>query len=270
MIFMLSTRTEAATWLKLPDNSYKYMKDNGYFAKNEWLWIGKTGEYTACHYYFDDNERMVTSLQGHRFNSSGQEINNKDKVLTRGATNPHVDDTDNTWVDMFGNKSIGLKVTDEIKNKSKGKRLLLIDKSAHTLQFWDDETLRKEYTITSGLNRGEKTREGDRVTPNGEFYVCLKNSGSKYTAALGVSYPMKRDADRGLANGIINEQTKDWIYQQIDNNGISWGTPLGGLVEIHGLRGLSDNSHGCIQMKDSEIAELYSQVEQGDTIIIRE
>ena len=57
------------------------------------------------------------------------------------------------------------------------------------------------FIVQVGMNseEGDKQFRGDKRTPRGEYYVCLKNGDSTVfsTTVLGLSYPNVKDADRG-------------------------------------------------------------------------
>lgn len=85
-----------------------------------------------------------------------------------------------------------------------------------------------ECSIGTNTINGDKEVEGDRITPTGDYYICTRNDKSAYHLSLGLSYPDKSDADRGLAQGIITQAQRDAIYSAIDNKGCPpWDTALG-------------------------------------------
>jgi hypothetical protein len=62
----------------------------------------------------------------------------------------------------------------------------------------------RTYRVGLGLSPVEdKIRAGDRRTPEGEFYICMKNSHSQFYLSLGLSYPNQKHAERGLRDGLI-------------------------------------------------------------------
>mgnify|MGYP001331080833 CR=1 FL=1 len=86
-----------------------------------------------------------------------------------------------------------------------------------------------------GMNsqEGDKRIQGDKRTPRGEYYVCLKNADSRYYRALGLSYPNQKDADRGYESGLISKEERDRIVSAISQNAMpDWNTALGGYIEI--------------------------------------
>ncbi len=68
-------------------------------------------------------------------------------------------------------------------------------------------TLLRTYKAGLGFSPvADKKQEGDGATPEGEFYVFVKNNRSAYYLSLGISYPNVEDAERGLRDGLINQR----------------------------------------------------------------
>ncbi len=150
-----------------------------------------------------------------------------------------------------------------------GKRVIAVSKSSHVLELWENGTLVKSYSCTSGSVAGDKERKDDCKTPVGEFYVCLMNGNSQYTRGIGVSYPTTEDAERGLSQGLITQSERDSIVNAIQKKQKpNWYTNLGGEIEIHGNGQQTDATRGCIGLKDADIIDLYNRVSYGDTILI--
>ena len=153
---------------------------------------------------------------------------------------------------------------------------ILIDKTARTLTLSDaDGTVL--YTCAVGLSQnptGAKLQEGDKKTPEGAYYVCVKNAKSKFHKALGLSYPNREDADRGFAAGLITEAEKDAIDQAVDNGAQpSWSTALGGQCMIHGQKGdLGSQSNwttGCIAVNNEDIDAIWPLTQVGTKVTIK-
>lgn len=146
---------------------------------------------------------------------------------------------------------------------------LVVRKSARQLTVYDGPRAVKVYAVIVGKGPGDKVRESDQRTPEGDFYVCMKNPQSKYTLSLGLSYPDRDDAARGLRDGLISQQEHDQIVQALDNRDLpDWYTKLGGEIMIHGARDGRDGTAGCIAMDDDDIRELYPQVPLGAVVTI--
>src|SRR5688500_847191 len=81
---------------------------------------------------------------------------------------------------------------------------IVIKKCERKLEIYDGRKLVKTYTVGLGFTaKGNKETEGDGRTPEGEFYVFTKNPESRFHLSLGISYPSKDDAKRGLTGGLI-------------------------------------------------------------------
>ena len=114
---------------------------------------------------------------------------------------------------------------------------------------------------------GDKTQEGDEITPSGSFYICTKNDKSQYYLALGLSYPAIDDAERGLKEGLINQDQYDAIVKANKaGEKPPWDTPLGGAIEIHGSQG--GGTAGCIAMTDEVMDILWSYCNIGVPVTI--
>lgn len=115
----------------------------------------------------------------------------------------------------------------------------------------------------------DKEREGDGRTPEGAFYVCTRGATSRYTCALGISYPSEEDADRGLTTGLISKREHRTIAQAIHRmQRPPWNTGLGGEIMIHGGGLDGDWTAGCIALADAEMAELFDAVPLGTPVEI--
>ncbi len=126
------------------------------------------------------------------------------------------------------------------------------------------------YTVVLGFSPvGDKQLEGDGCTPEGQFYVCVKNPQSKFHLSLGISYPAPANAERALASGAIKNDEFDAILQAYVDGGMPpQKTALGGEIYIHGGGTEGDWTEGCIAMDNSEMEELFSLVEVGMPVLI--
>ena len=67
---------------------------------------------------------------------------------------------------------------------------LVIKKKDRVLEVHEAGRLKKSYTVVLGFSpEGDKGREGDGRTPEGDFYVFTKNEKSRFHLSLGLSYP---------------------------------------------------------------------------------
>jgi len=147
---------------------------------------------------------------------------------------------------------------------------VIIKKKLRTLEVYDDGRLIKSFKVVLGFApAGDKEIEGDGKTPEGEFYVFIKNPESRFHLSLGLSYPSSDDAKRGFANGLISKIERDQIATAIENGKMPpQKTALGGEIYIHGGGVDSDWTNGCIALKNEDIEELFSSVPVGTKVII--
>src|ERR1044071_9150970 len=93
---------------------------------------------------------------------------------------------------------------------------IVVYKKERKLELYSDQTLVRSYRVGLGFNPvADKQREGDGATPEGDFYVFVKNNKSAYYLSLGVSYPNVEDAQRGLRDGLITKAQYDAIVDAI-------------------------------------------------------
>jgi len=72
---------------------------------------------------------------------------------------------------------------------------IVVEKSARKLLLYSGDKLVRTYRVGLGLSPvGDKVREGDRRTPEGDFYIFTKNSKSAFYLSLGLSYPITKSS----------------------------------------------------------------------------
>ena len=148
---------------------------------------------------------------------------------------------------------------------------IYVSKEKRELSLYVDNQLLGVWECNIGTNsaNGKKQIEGDRVTPEGEYYICLRNSRSNYHLSLGLSYPDKSDADRGIAQGLISQAERDAIYRAIDQKACPpWKTALGGYVMIHGNYTEGFSTAGCVAVRDAVMDVLWAHVPLGTKVTI--
>lgn len=148
---------------------------------------------------------------------------------------------------------------------------IIVRKKRRALEVYDGGKLIKTFTVVLGFApTGGKEIEGDGRTPEGEFYVFTKNAESKFHLSLGLSYPSKDDAQRGLGAGVITRSERDEIVSAIDNKTMPpQKTALGGEIYIHGGGVESDWTWGCVALKNEEIEELFRLIPVGTKVEIK-
>ncbi|MFW6107253.1 MAG: L,D-transpeptidase family protein [bacterium] len=148
---------------------------------------------------------------------------------------------------------------------------LVVIKGERQLRLYAGRRLVRAYPVVVGRDpQGHKRREGDCRTPEGEYYVCVKNPRSRFHLSLGLSYPNAQDAARGLREGVITREQHDRIVEAIRRGEVpDWYTPLGGEICIHGGGAGRPGTRGCVGMEDAHVEELYALVPLGTPVIIR-
>lgn len=147
---------------------------------------------------------------------------------------------------------------------------IVVSKSQRRLMLYSDNKLVRVYRVGLGTDPvNDKIKEGDRRTPEGEFYVFVKNERSAYYLSLGLSYPNAEDAERGLRDGLITRAQYNSIVDAIRRKvAPPQNTPLGGLIYIHGNGSQSDWTWGCVALDDPNIRELFDAVPLKTPVVI--
>ena len=167
-----------------------------------------------------------------------------------------------------------------VAEETSGRRpLILVYKSQRRLLYFENDVLKRRFPVSLGRrSAGEKRRQGDFRTPEGEYFISSKHPRSRFRLFLGLSYPNAHDAGEGLRRKLISRREYEGIRGAIrEGREPSWGTALGGTVGIHGegskYRGFVRKHHinwtdGCIALSDEDIRALYDLVEVGTPVLI--
>lgn len=147
---------------------------------------------------------------------------------------------------------------------------ITIKKKERKLEVFDGEKLIKTYRIGLGFAPvGDKEKEGDGKTPEGDFYIFTKNANSKFYLSLGISYPSIDDAKRGLEKNLISKTEHDAIVGAINNKQTPpQNTKLGGEIYIHGYGSATDWTLGCVALSNSDVKELFDSIPLGTIVKI--
>jgi len=147
---------------------------------------------------------------------------------------------------------------------------IVVTKSRQVLQLYSDGKVVRTYRVGLGLSPVEdKIRAGDRRTPEGEFYICMKNPHSQFYRSLEISYPNQKHAERGIRDGLITRAQYNQIVSALNRKRVPpQNTRLGGELLIHGNGSQSDWTWGCVALDDKDIRELFDAVPIGTPVII--
>ncbi len=148
---------------------------------------------------------------------------------------------------------------------------IVVKKADRKLEVFDGEKLIKTYQIGLGFAPvGDKEKQGDGKTPEGDFYIFTKNDKSKFYLSLGISYPSNDDAERGLLDKLISKKQRDQIVEAIKNKKTPLqNTKLGGEIYIHGNGSSSDWTWGCVALEDAEMKEIFDAIQIGTSVKIK-
>jgi murein L,D-transpeptidase YafK len=148
---------------------------------------------------------------------------------------------------------------------------IVVFKSKRRLELYSGGAVVRTYKVGLGLNPvPDKIRQGDRATPEGDFYVFTKNGKSAFYLSLGISYPNVEDAERGLRDGLISQVQHDAIVKAIKRKATPpQNTRLGGDIYIHGNGASSDWTWGCVALENEDVRELFEAVTVGTTVTIK-
>lgn len=133
---------------------------------------------------------------------------------------------------------------------------IVIEKSARRMQLFQDGKVVRTYSIALGFTpAGDKVRQGDGKTPEGEFSVNRRNAASAFHLSLGLDYPQADDVTRAAAGG-YSPGGDIFIH----------GQPFG-VAEGFKLKG--DWTAGCIAVSNAEIREIWEVTPIGTKVEIR-
>lgn len=130
-----------------------------------------------------------------------------------------------------------LKINDSVTH-------IIVSKSERKLYAYYGDTVKWYYCAFGANPYGHKQKKGDNKTPEGKYYISLKNPNSRGYKSLKISYPNAADKARAKKKGV---------------------SP-GGDIMIHGLWWPSQDPEthwmynwtwGCIAINNTQIDELF-------------
>jgi murein L,D-transpeptidase YafK len=133
---------------------------------------------------------------------------------------------------------------------------IVIEKAARRMQLLQDGRVVRTYQIALGFApEGDKDRQGDGRTPEGEFTIDRRNDSSAFHLSLGLDYPQPADRARAAAGG-YSPGGDIFIHGQPN-----------ALPERFKLKG--DWTAGCIAVTNVEMREIWAVTPIGTTVEIR-
>ena len=141
---------------------------------------------------------------------------------------------------------------------------IIIDKSDYELKVYDEDGWFATYPVVfGGKDLGDKMKEGDRKTPNGNFKIVLKKIHPKWGPELLLDYPTPTSFQR------FNERKQKGLIPK--------NAKIGDGIAIHATRPEEewtiDNFYnwtdGCISVKYTEMKDLFSYIPVGTSVTIQ-
>jgi lipoprotein-anchoring transpeptidase ErfK/SrfK len=147
---------------------------------------------------------------------------------------------------------------------------VVVEKGARRLRLYAGGELVRVRRIALGFEpEGDKVRQGDGRTPEGDYKVCMKNGRSNFYLSLGLTYPNAEDAERGLRDGLITRVQHKSITRALTAGRCPlWNTALGGEIFVHGGGTGRDWTFGCVALENPEIKELFDNLPAGTPVRI--
>jgi len=149
---------------------------------------------------------------------------------------------------------------------------IFVHKAARKLEVFSNGEKIHEFKVVLGTEpEGTKLRQGDGKTPEGVYFVRIKNARSRFYLSLGLSYPERHDAKRALAEKQITKAQHDKILQAHDKKQQPPShTPLGGEIFIHGGGAAEGNDWtlGCVALDNPDMKVLFEKIPHGTEVEI--
>jgi len=147
---------------------------------------------------------------------------------------------------------------------------IFVYKSQRRLMVVQDGVLVRDFQVGLGPRvTGDKAFRGDGRTPEGDYYVCVRNPNSRFYKSLGLNYPLPKHAEKGLATGNIGLDEFRQIVEAYDSKTKPpWNTALGGEIFIHGGGASEDWTLGCVAVYNRAMDELFEVVPVGTPVHI--
>lgn len=156
---------------------------------------------------------------------------------------------------------------------------VLVDTESARLQIFDGKKLKASLDNIAIGRYGATAakRLGDGKTPLGSFRVRWIRKDGKFHYFIGLDYPNREAADRGLATGLIDAGQHRQIEAALEQGKAPpQNTPLGGYIGLHGI-GQGDPAihrdfnwtRGCVAVTDQQLNVLLQWITIGTPVEIR-
>lgn len=131
------------------------------------------------------------------------------------------------------------------------REMSLLDKNGNAL---------RTYKIALGSNPvGNKVREGDHRTPEGNYTITYRNPNSEYFRSIKISYPSASDIARTRKLGVKNPGGDIFIH----------GTPPEKSWMFWRYTNLRDWTQGCVALSNKDMTEVWNLINEGTPVVIK-
>ncbi|HEX5788839.1 MAG TPA: L,D-transpeptidase family protein [Woeseiaceae bacterium] len=136
--------------------------------------------------------------------------------------------------------------------------LVVVEKAKRQLHLVKDGEIFRTFRIALGIEPvGDKQEEGDFRTPEGRYYLDMRNEDSEYFLSIRVSYPSgddrreagERGVDPGgaiMIHGQPNQPTRSEMYYRTQ-----------------------DWTNGCVAVSNSDMIDIWLMTTRNTPIEIR-
>jgi hypothetical protein len=143
-------------------------------------------------------------------------------------------------------------------SKREGRAAIVVFKESHLLTLYVRGQAAGTYSIDLGFNwTADKMHEGDGATPEGRYRVVARmgRMASIYYKALLLDYP--------------NADDRAEFTRARRNGDVPAGARIGGLIEIHGGGGRSqDWTSGCVALANDDMDRVFERAGVGTPVTI--
>lgn len=156
---------------------------------------------------------------------------------------------------------------------------VVINIADQTLSLFDGDKLCKEYPIASAKN-GVGQKNGSECTPLGLHRIRAKIGQGE---ALGAVFVGRRPTGEIYSEALaLDHPGRDWILTRIlwlcgNEVGFNRGGDVDTMRRYIYIHGAPDShpmqipsSHGCIKMRNTDMLDLFSRVNVGAPVLIKE
>jgi murein L,D-transpeptidase YafK len=147
---------------------------------------------------------------------------------------------------IFGGSPLILE--DKINN-------IVVIKSQRRLMLMDGQKVIKSYPVALGENRGAKTKQGDKKTPEGTYKNCYLKEASTFYKAIHITYPNPEERQQGYTGGNIEIHGLPRLRYGLERYFGTW------II----LFGWTD---GCVMLTNQEMDEIVGALQSPVTVKI--